>query len=124
MTNYRRSVNKPNFGPIIEWNGGDCPVPAGTPISIMTRYAYGSGQQYWTPLNRPESQSWAHSGGGGDILAYYARLPVKLPAFGAARPVVAAKLGAAIPVPQSRDEAMAMVAVGNAWLDDHYGETR
>ena len=55
----------------IEWNGGECPVPNGTPIDFRFR-SEDFGIQ---TVNRPERMKWDHefshnNPGSVDIIAY------------------------------------------------------
>lgn len=52
-----------------EWNGGDCPVPAGTEIEIKMR----ASPDAVDPSRHPERLRWSHfetAFGRGDIIAY------------------------------------------------------
>jgi hypothetical protein len=88
---FRKSVNKPNHGPTIEWHGGACPVAAGTPVSFLRRGDHNSWRPYWLAVRKPELLDWRHTGGPKDIVAYYERVsPLPLPVFGEARAVAPA----------------------------------
>jgi hypothetical protein len=53
----------------IEWNGGACPVPAGTPVEIMLR----ASPDDIDPSRHPERLRWSHfetTLGSGDIIAF------------------------------------------------------
>lgn len=48
----------------IEWHGGECPLPEGTPFYVRLR----SGSEY--ECCRSDRLFWFHNGWGGDIVAY------------------------------------------------------
>ncbi len=57
----------------IEWNGGDQPVPDGTLVEVRFRHKN-------TETGKFKSAGvyhWKHFGGGGDIIAYRAKLQEK-----------------------------------------------
>lgn len=51
----------------IEWNGGECPVAAGTVVQAKLRLPLPG----WDEKKRPgEEWDWSHEGSAGDIIAY------------------------------------------------------
>jgi len=64
--------NDDNFGPWIDWNGGKCPIPDGTPHEVRM---HGGKTTY---DEHPETWSWEQGKNGPrtrDIIAYRVRLP-------------------------------------------------
>lgn len=62
-----------NFGPWIDWAGGPCPIPDGTPHEVRRH-----GDKTTTYDEHPETWSWEQGKNGlrtGDIIAYRVRLP-------------------------------------------------
>lgn len=69
----------------IEWNGGECPVPAGTLVDVL--YRDGAQQasvralRTYTPLGPHRlAASWTHEGLGDDIVRYRIAAPAEPPA--------------------------------------------
>ena len=51
---------------MIEWNGGECPVPKGSKVRVLHR----SGEVFEEILGTLYSQSWHHIGEQSDIVGY------------------------------------------------------
>ena len=60
----------------IEWHGGECPVPAGTRVSVKFRNGVSTGLSG----DRVAEYGWVHYGDASDIVAYRISKPAEPPA--------------------------------------------
>lgn len=70
----RKNANQSTDDGWIEWNGGECPVPEGTPVCV--RYRDGSTEsEALAGIVGKGAVRWTHIGSPGDIIAYRLHTP-------------------------------------------------